>query len=87
MPRIRVLRVHIDVRRVHHLTKRATTDEIDEVFANGPRYEHNLRGRAGKYRAVGRTDAGRPLTVPFIYDKETQTAIPVTAYETPRSKR
>jgi hypothetical protein len=57
------------------------------VFANDPRYGHNLRGRAGTHRAIGRTDAGRRLTVPFIYDEETNTAIPITAYETPRRRR
>jgi hypothetical protein len=87
MPRLRVRRVQFDEGRLDHLTKRATIREIAQVFANGPRYQHSLRGRVADYRAVGRTDAGRPLTIPFIYDEETRTAIPVTAYETPRSKR
>jgi hypothetical protein len=87
MPPIRVLRIRFDEGRLEHLTKRATIDEIKQVFTNGPRYGHNLRGRVAKYRAIGRTDTGRPLTVPFIYDEVTHTAIPITAYETPRSKR
>jgi hypothetical protein len=87
MTRIRVLRVQIDERRAHHLTKRATTEEIKQVFANSPRYGHNLRGRTATHRATGLTDAGRPLTIPFIYDEETYTAIPITAYETPRRRR
>lgn len=80
MPPIRVLRVRIDEGRLEHLTKRATVEEIEQVFTNGPRFLHNLRGRVASYRATGQTDAGRPLTVPFIYDEVTHTAIPITAY-------
>ncbi len=79
MPRIRVLRVFINEGRLAHRTKRATTDEIEQVFANRPRYHQNLRGRVGDYRAIGQTDAGRPLTIPFIHHKETGTAVPTTA--------
>lgn len=87
MPPIRILRVRFEEGRLDHLTKRATIDEIEQVFGNTPQYLHNLRGRVATYRATGRTDAGRPLTVPFIYDSETHTAIPITAYETPRRRR
>jgi hypothetical protein len=41
-----VLRVQFDEGRLDHLTKRATTDEIEQVFANGPQYQQNLRGRS-----------------------------------------
>lgn len=65
----------------HHATRRASREEIEEVFANEPRIERNLRGRTADWRAVGVTDAGRSLTVPFIYDRQAQEAWPITAWE------
>ena len=41
----------------------------------------NLRGRAATHLAIGATDAGRPLTVAFIYYAETNTAYPITSWE------
>ncbi len=58
-----------------------TTDEVEEVFANAPRYKFQEKGKIqgeGLYTAYGRTDAGRYLTVFFIY-KRTHEALIVTA--------
>ena len=49
---------------------RVTQDDVEEVFFNGPRYRFVERGyRPGEdvYAALGQTDAGRYLTVFFIY--------------------
>lgn len=54
-----------------YATKRATVAEIEEVFANRPVIRTNLRRRAATHLATGTTDAGRPLTVAFIYYAET----------------
>ncbi len=64
-----------------HATRRATIAEIEEVFANGPVIRANLRGRVATHLAVGRTDAGRPVVVAFIYRAEIRAAIPITAWE------
>jgi len=41
----------------------------------------NLRGRVATHLAVGRTDAGRPLAVAFIYEAGNESAVPITAWE------
>lgn len=46
------------------------TDEVEEVFANGPQFRFVENGdRAGEdvYMASGQTDAGRYLTILFIH--------------------
>lgn len=58
-----------------------TTDEVEEVFANEPRYKFQEKGNIkgeDLYTAYGRTDAGRYLTVFFIY-KLNHEALIVTA--------
>lgn len=65
----------------HHATRRASQGEIGEVFANRPRIERNRRARTANWKAIGVTDAGRSLTVPFIYDDQTRAAWPITAWE------
>ena len=64
-----------------HATRRASREEIEEVFRNGPRIERNLRGRVADWKAVGVTDAGRRLTVAFLYDAGAHEAWPITAWE------
>ncbi len=51
------------------------------MFVNRPVIRKNLRGRAATHLAIGTTDAGRKLTVAFIYYAETNTAYPITAWE------
>lgn len=64
-----------------YATKRATVTEIEEAFANRPMFRTNLRGRVATHLAIGVTDAGRRLTVAFIYDAQTNSAYPITAWE------
>jgi hypothetical protein len=65
----------------YHATRRASREEIEEVFANSPRVVRNLRGRTADWLAIGATDAGRSLTVAFIYDAQAHEAWPITAWE------
>lgn len=80
MPPVKVLSV-VWGRNTTYATKRATETEIEQVFDNGPTFRGNLRGRAGTHLAIGVTDAGRPLTVAFIYNAANHTAYPITAWE------
>ena len=66
-----------------------TTDEVEEVFANKPRYKFQEKGKIkgeDLYTAYGRTDAGRYLTVFFIH-KFTHEALIVTARKMDRKER
>ncbi|MEV0136092.1 hypothetical protein AB0H83_47600 [Dactylosporangium sp. NPDC050688] len=80
MPPVKILLVQWGTNTTY-ATKRATRAEIEEVFANRPTIRTNLRGRAATHLALGVTDAGRKLTVAFIYFAETNTAYPITAWE------
>jgi hypothetical protein len=80
MPPVKVLLVQWGANTTY-ATKRATVSEVEEVFANRPVIRINLRGRVATHLALGVTDAGRRLTVAFIYYAETNTAYPVTAWE------
>ncbi len=65
------------------------TDEVEEVFANAPRFKFQEKGNVSGenlYTAYGRTDAGRYLTVFFIY-KLTHDALIVTARDMDRKER
>jgi hypothetical protein len=80
MPPVKVLLVQWGA-NVTYATKRAMRTEIEEVFANRPTIRTNLRGRTATHLALGVTDAGRKLTVAFVYYAETNTAYPITAWE------
>ncbi len=57
------------------------TDEVEEVFRNAPRFDFVTKGHvAGEdvYWALGQTDAGRYLTLFFIY-KRGGKAMPISA--------
>jgi hypothetical protein len=65
-----------------YATRRATITEIEDVLLDpNSVFRRNLRGRAATHVAAGRTDAGRRLTVAFIYVPATRTAIPINAWE------
>jgi hypothetical protein len=81
MPPVRVLRVDWGANETY-ATRRATTQEIREVFSNSPVIRGNRRGRTASHVAIGVTDAGRKLTVAFIYAAATRTAVPITSWET-----
>ncbi len=60
-----------------------STEEVEEVFAGQPRYEFVQQGRyegENLYAACGQTNAGRYLSVFFIY-KTTREALVVSARE------
>lgn len=51
---------------------KVTTDEVEEVFCNEPRYRRAQKGRykgEDLYYAYGQTDSGRFMLVVFIYKK------------------
>lgn len=71
--------------RKHHVE----TDEAEEVFGTRPRFRHLERGDVegeDLYAALGRTEAGRYLTVFFIY-KTTREALVVSARDMTRKER
>ena len=56
-------------------------DEVEEVFRNNPHFDFVAKGRVkgeNVYWALGQTDAGRYLTVFFIY-KGRGKAMPISA--------
>lgn len=63
--------------RKHHVS----TDEVEVVFRSAPRFDFVAKGQvAGEdvYWALGQTDAGRYLTIFFIY-KRGGKAMPISA--------
>ena len=70
----------------HHVE----THEVEEVFGNKPKFRFVEQGeREGDdvYMALGRTDAGRYLTVLFIYKKETKEALVLSTRDMARKER
>lgn len=64
-------------------------DEVEEVFGNNPRFNFIAKGDVtgqNLYRALGRTDAGRYLTVLFI-QKRAGLALVVSARDMTRRER
>ncbi len=60
---------------------RVSTDEVEEVFRNAPRYDFIAKGRAtgeNVYRALGQTEAGRYLAIFFVH-KLDRKALPISA--------
>jgi uncharacterized DUF497 family protein len=69
----------------HHVT----TDEVEEVLFNQPAFlfvEKGERKGENVYMALGQTDAGRYMTVLFIY-KKTQEALILSARDMARKER
>lgn len=65
------------------------TNEVEEVLKNKPKFRFAKRGeREGEdvYLALGQTDAGRYLSVLFIY-KNTKEALILSAREMARRER
>ena len=61
----------------HHVLKH----EVGEVFENNPHFDFVAKGRVkgeNVYWALGQTDAGRYLTIYFIY-KRRGIAMPISA--------
>jgi uncharacterized DUF497 family protein len=69
----------------HHVT----TDEVEEVFNRSPRYRFLEKGDVqgeDLYSAMGRTEAGRYLTVYFLH-KVTSEALVISAREMTKKER
>jgi uncharacterized DUF497 family protein len=68
---------------------RLTGEEVEEVFGNKPRYRFIESGEVEDehvYSALGRTDAGRYVTVIFIL-KAHRRALIITARDMDRKER
>lgn len=66
-----------------------TTEEVEEVFASRPRYRFVEAGEVDGehvYSALGRTDAGRYVTVIFILKPQGRALI-ITARDMDRKER
>jgi uncharacterized DUF497 family protein len=66
-----------------------STDEVEEVLANRPRFRLVERGDVSGenlYRAVGQTDAGRYLVIFFIYKNQNR-ALVISAREASSGER
>jgi uncharacterized DUF497 family protein len=71
--------------RKHHVD----IDEVEEVFAAGPRFrfiESGMRSGEDVYAALGRTDAGRYLVTFFVWKADGR-ALPVSARDMTHSER
>lgn len=65
------------------------TDEVEEVFADRPKFRFVEKGeRKGEdvYMALGQTDAGRHLSALFIY-KKTKEALILSARDMARKEK
>lgn len=81
MPPMRISQVYWGENTMY-ATRRATIDEIEHVLlAAGTKFRRNLRHRVATHLATGRTEAGRPLTVAFIYKSRSRMAVPINAWE------
>jgi hypothetical protein len=55
--------------------------EVEEVFLNSPRWSRNKAARSADWKMVGRTDAGRPLTIVVSMNQRTLWLRPVTGWK------
>lgn len=68
---------------------RVTSEEVEEVFYNIPRYRKAQKGKyegEDLYYAYGQTDSGRYLLVVFIY-KKTKDALIISARDMDKKER
>ena len=68
---------------------RVTTDEVEEVFNRSPRYRFLEKGDVegeDLYSAMGRTEAGRYLTIYFLH-KVTGEALVISARDMKKKER
>jgi uncharacterized DUF497 family protein len=67
-----------------------TQEEAEEVFFNRPRYhfvESGYRQGEDVYSATGQTDAGRYLIIFFIYKKQSNAALILSARDMDKEER
>lgn len=78
---MRVTEVVIDDGNEAHLTRHdVSVVEVWQVFAGEPVIRVNRRERAGTHIALGETDGGRRVMVPFV-DEGSGRVRPITAWE------
>jgi len=64
---------------LEHLAKRGiSAQEVEQVFANGPAWARNKKGRRANWRMLGYTDGGRPLDIKLLWDEDRGALIPIT---------
>jgi len=80
------LRHIVDKLAIKH---RVETHEVEEIFNGRPKFRYIQKGRRrgeDVYLALGRTEAGRYLSVLFIY-KQTKQALILSARDMARKER
>lgn len=71
MPPVRISSLNWNFTPFAKITRRATIEEIEEVFQNKPQIvAANRRDTRSTHLAICQTDAGRRLVVPFIIWKK-----------------
>jgi len=55
--------------------------EVEQVFANDPRWARNKKSGSGDWRMVGRADGGRILTIIVLWKEEERTIRAVTGWD------
>ena len=61
--------------------------EVDELFQSRPQWAPNKKHRAGDYKMIGYTDAGRAITVIVSFNEVRASLRPITGWDcTPGDK-
>jgi hypothetical protein len=73
---------------VQHLAPHGITpDEAEEVHVNGGVFVPNARGKSGDWKLVGKTDAGRALTLVLSYEEDRRLIRFFTGWECTQNER
>src|SRR5438309_9210873 len=83
-----VVRITFDDGNEVELARHGVTPvEVLEVLDNDPLWRTNRRDRTGNRQAIGRSDAGRLLTVVAIWDAGNRELRPITAWDASDGER
>jgi len=63
----------------HATAHGVSTEELHQVFENGPRWLPNKKGRTGTYLMVGRTNGDRPIVAAVVYDEIRRAVRPIAS--------
>ncbi len=81
---MRIDEIEIDDNNEMHITRHGiSVAEVHQVFGNDPQIRRNRKGRAGTHVALGMTEGGRTVFIPFV-DRGSGRIRPVTAWEVGR---
>ncbi len=76
-----IVEIEIDDGNEVHLTRHGVSlAEVEQVFSNDPDIRHNRKNRASTHVALGATDGGRRVLIPFI-DHGAGRVRPIAAWE------